>query len=403
MLDPAMTDPGSDPRQRAEALEAAGAPADARVDAWLAVAEAEPCFRWRAAPGRAALERAITHMPVADRPDLDTRAALRRAELELAEDHLEAARALADLAAVTAGRADQRTHALLGRVVSARAALRDPELAAGAAGDLAAVAAEVAAAPEPTDRLLGVALGAQLAVAFGEQRLVALDLDGARHAYDQAESILREAPAGALPDARFLALQGTALTAQVMRSYGRAADRLRTIVRLVNAHGSPRDELEARMALGHTLTQLGKHADAVRHMDLARALATRAAGVDVRILAAQSAALAAVHGKSWGRALDRAYEALQLAGLEQRSLTSYVAAVSLIAQIHLAREQPSAAYLALVHAAAALRQRLGPQATVLVEVQIEELKRTMGAAKFEAMCEDILRTRADRDKLQPPE
>jgi hypothetical protein len=393
----------SDETRRAEALEAAGAPAAEQAEAWLAVAEAEPCFRWRAAPGRAALERAIAHMPVADRPDLDARAALRRAELELADDNLEAARALADLAAIAAGRAGQPTRALLARVVSARAALRDPELAAEAATELASVAAEVAAADAPDDRLLGTALGALLAVAFGEQLLVALDLDGAHRAYDRAETILGGAPAPALPDARFLALQGVALIAQVTRAYGRAADRLRAIVRLVNEHVSPRDELEARMALGHMLTQLGKHEDAVRHMDLARALAKEAAGVDERILAAQSAALAAVHGGSWGRALDRAFEALQLAGLEKRSLASYVAAVSLIAQIHLAREQPSEAYLALVYAAAALKQRLGPRAAVMIDAQIEELKRALGPEKFEAMCEDILRARAAREKLQPPE
>ena len=78
-------------------------------------------------------------------------------------------------------------------------------------------------------------------------------------------------------------------------------------------------------------------AEFLEHMDRARALSKDCAGVDERILATQSAALAALHGKSYGRALDRAYEALQLAGLEKRDLSSYIAAVSLISQIHLVR------------------------------------------------------------------
>jgi len=270
--------------------------------------------------------------------------------------------------------------------------------------DVEAIAAEVAATDDRGPGgapLLEIELGAQLAVAFGEQQLAALELDGARRAYDQAEEILREAPAPALPDARFLALQGAALTAQLARAFGRAADRLRSIVRLASTHAAPRDELEARMALGHMLTQLGKHDEAMRHLDLARALAKECAGVDERMLAAQSAALAALHGKSYGRALERAYEALKLAGLEKRDLIAYVAAVSLIAEIHLVRESPSEAYLALVYAAASVKQRLGPHATLLLDAQIEELKRSMGPARFEAMCEEIMRAREARKRPRP--
>lgn len=392
----------SDPRQRADALHASGAPPAEQAEAWLAVAEAEPCFRWRSAPARAALERAAALMPIADRPDLDARAALRRAALELADEEPAAARQLADLATVAAQRAGDQTRALLARIQSARAALRLPDLVESGGIELQTIATEVAATDDegPSDRLLGIELGALLAIAFGEQQLTALEIDGARRSYDKAEELLRAAPARELIDARFLALQGTALAAQLTRSFGRAADRLRSIVRLVNAHVAQRDELEARMALGHMLTQLGNHADAVRHLDLARALAKECAGVDERLLATQSAALAALHGKSYGRALDRAYEALKLAGLEKRSLTSYIAVVSLIAQIHLVRDNPSQAYLALVYASASVKQRLGPHATIMLDAQIEELKRSMGPERFEAMCEEIVRAREARERLE---
>ncbi len=390
-------------RERAEALVRVDAPPADQADAWLAVAESEPCFRWRSAPARDALDRAAALLPLHDRHDLDARAALRRAALELADEDPASARQLADLATVAAQRAGDRTRATLARIIAARAALRDPALVGGAAGELEAIAAEIAASDDREaggSQLLAIEMGAQLMIASGEQQLVALDLEAARRAYDQAESILREAPAGALLDARFLALQGTALTAQLTRAFGRAADRLRTIVRLTNSHVAQRDELEARMALGHMLTQLGKHDEAVRHLDLARALAKASATVDERMLAAQSAALAALHGKSYGRALDRAYEALKLAGLEKRELRSYSSAVTLIAQIHLARENPSEAYLALVYAAASVKQRLGPHATVLFDAQIDELKRAMGPVKFEAMCEEIIAARAARQRLE---
>jgi tetratricopeptide (TPR) repeat protein len=304
---------------------------------------------------------------------------------------------------VAAERAGDPTRALLARVISARAAQRDPEEAASAAIELEGVAEQLAASGDdgPSgDRLLALELGAQLAIASGEQQLIALDPERARAAYDQAEGIVAEAPADALPDARFLALQGSALTAQLTRSFGRAADRLRSIVRLVSTHGAPRDELEARMGLGHMLIQLGKYDDAVRHMDLARSLAKDSGTVDERLLASQSAALAALHGKRYGRALDRAYEALEVAGLEKRSLPSYTAVVSLIAQIHLARGNPSEAYLTLLYAAASVKQRLGPQATLLFDVQIEELKRGLGPEKFDAMCEEIMRARAARERLE---
>ncbi|HMG55975.1 MAG TPA: hypothetical protein VK601_20895, partial [Kofleriaceae bacterium] len=266
-------------------------------------------------------------------------------------------------------------------------------------GELEAVAAEVAAArDEPADRMLGIELGAQLMIASGEQLFTALDLDGARVAYDRAETILREVPPAALVDARFQALQGTALVAQVTRAFGRAAERLQSIVRLIHAHASPRDELEARISLGHMLTQLGKHEEAARHMELARMLARHAAGVDDQLLATQSAALAALHGKSYGRALDRAYEALELAGRDKRDLASYVAVVSLISLIHQARDSPSDAYLTLVYAAASVRQRLGAHAAIAFEAQIAELKTAMGAERFEAMCEAIVRAREARER-----
>lgn len=392
----------SDLRERAEALHAAGAAPAEQADAWLAVAESEPCFRWRDAPARDALERAGTLLPIAERPDLDARAALRRASVELAVENIAAARQLADVATVAAERAGDRTRALLARVISARAALRDAEQTAAATSELETLATEIAATDERGpggDRLLAIELGAQMSIAFGEQQLAVLEVAGARRAFDHAEDILREAPARELPDARVLALQGTVLAAQITRSFGRAADRLRAIVRIVNSHVSPRDELDARMALGHMLTQLGKHTDAVRQMDLARALAKECAGVDERMLATQSAALAALHGKSYGRALDRAYEALALAGLEKRDLVSYVAAVSLIAQIHLVRGVPSEAYLALLYASASVKQRLGAHAAIMLDAQIEEMKRAMGPAKFEAMCEDIMRARQERERL----
>ncbi|MEJ7600929.1 MAG: hypothetical protein WKG01_23690 [Kofleriaceae bacterium] len=373
-----------------------------QAEAWIAAAEGEPCFRWRSAPARDALEKAIVLMPIADRPDLDARAALRRAELELTDGETTTARTLADVATVICDRAGDRMRSLLARVISSRAALRDPDPAVSATAELATIASELASIEdEPgADKLIAIALAAQLAIGSAEQALGVLDLDGARGAYDHAETILREAPAAALADARFLALQGTALTAQTTRSFGRAADRLRTIVRLVRTHGSPRDELDARMALGHMLTLLGKHEDAVRHLDLARALAKAAAGVDEQLLATQSAALAAVHGKSYGRALDRAYEALKLAGLEKRDVASYLGVVSLIAQIHLAREAPSEAYLALVYGAAALKQRIGSTAGLMLEVQIEEMKKAMGPEKFETMCEQIIRAREARARLE---
>lgn len=375
------------------------------VDAagWLEQAESEPCFRYRMEPVRDALAHAAALITAGIDPTLDARIALRRAMVELADEQPAAARELADLATVAAERAGDRTRVLLARIVSARAALRIPELQAHAASELETIASEVTSADEPTDRLLGTELGAQLAIAMGEQLFASVDLSGARRAFGQAEDLLQGAPARALADTRFQALQGTALAAQVSRSFGRAADRMRSLLRLVTSYGSPRDELEARMALGHMLTQLGKHDDAVKHMDRARALAKDCAGVDERILATQSAALAALHGKSYGRALDRAYEALQLAGLEKRDLSSYIAAVSLISQIHLVRGNHSEAYLALVYASASLKQRLGPQATVLVDAQTEELKRSMGPAKFEAMCEGILRARQARESLERPD
>lgn len=381
-----------------------GAPPTYQVEAWIAVAESEPYFRWRTTPAREALDRAAALMPLNDRPDLDARAALRRAMVELADEENVLARELADVATVAADRAGDRTRSTIARIISARAALRDPAQVQSASSELEAIASDVAASDDRGmggGRLLAIEMGAQLMIASGEQQLAALDLEGARRAYDQAETILREAPAKTLIDARFQALQGTALIAQLGRAFGRAADRLRSIVRLANAYVAQRDELEARMALGHMLTQLGKHDEAVRHLDLARALAKESATVDEQMLAAQSAALSALHGKSYGRALDRAYEALKLAGLEKRSLNSYIGAVTLIAQIHLVRENPSEAYLALVYAAASVKQRFGEQATVMFDAQIDELKREMGPAKFEAMCEEIVAAREARDRLDP--
>ena len=387
-----------DARQRAEALHAANAPHAEQADAWISLAEAEPSFRWRSGAAREALERAIVLMPIAARPDLDARAALRRARLELADENLSAARTLADVATVIAQRAGDVTRARLARTIAARAALRDPETAVTAGSELETIAEEIVAESddEPADRMLAIELGVELTIGHAEQHLAALQLDEARRTYDRAETLLREVTAGELPDLRFLALQGTALTAQITRSFGRAADRLRSIVRLVNGHVSPRDELDARMALGHMLTQLGNHEEAVRHQDLARALAIAHAGVDERLLATQSAAMAALHGKSYGRALDRAYEALRLAGLEKRDVSAYLAVVSLIAQIHLARNNPSEAYLALLYGAASVKQRLGPFAAILLEAQIEEMKRSMGATAFEAMCVEIMRAREAR-------
>jgi hypothetical protein len=370
----------------------------------LASAEAEPCFRWRLEPARAALDRAAALLPIEGRADLDARAALRRAVIELAAEEPEAARSFADLATVAARRALDPLRALMARVISARAALRVPELAEAGTIELDAIAEELEVAEDaapPGELDVGIELGALLAIAFAERHLGALELEAAREAYDDAEDLLRGAGAKALPDTRFLALQGTALVAQLTRSFGRAADRLRTLVRLVHGHVSPRDELEARMALGHMLSQLGKHADAVRHMDLARKLAKDSGTVDELFLATQSAALAALHAGSYGRALDRAYEALQLAGLEKRDLFSYVSVVSLIAQINLVRGSDAEAYLALLYASASVKQRIGPQATVMLEAQIEELKARMGPEKFERMCQEILRARAERAKLEP--
>jgi len=381
-------------RARAEASDPASAPG-VRAEVWLELAELEPAFKHRGAEAARALDRATALLATESDPARELRAALRGAQLALIADDAARARELAELALVCARRADDVAAGLAADALLLRARLLAGELDA-CREQLQALARELLQQVTPAPPLQQVSASRaelQLALAAAELHLVDGDFAAAAERYQSALDALPRRGRDALVDEEFQALQGVALTAQLGRRPGRAAEHLRRLLELTVRYQAARDELDARLALGNTLVSLGKLPEARRQLDRARALAGTAGGVDERLLAASSAALAALHARDFAVALDRAYEALRHAGRGKRDVTAYVAAISLIASIHVARENFAEAYLALANGAAALRHVVGPVAAALLEVEVDALREQLGHDRFEQMCADILAQR----------
>jgi|GEM_PF-2123467 len=362
----------------------------------VAIAEQEPLLGHRVEAVRAALHAAGAAIDGQGDPTLEARLLLRLASVKMVELDWEAA----DQALSSAGDRLGREGALM-FVVAARAcrvALRrgDHEVA-GATLRLAAThVAQIADPKDPTWRTALV----ELTLGVGE---VAVNQEpGDPEPFDALRELVDELRRDeAWTDAVFTARQLIATDALARGDAPTAANTLRDVVKTAQEHGSPADEVEARLARAAALSGRGdlagaEEADRVVQIARDRALEHGLTDLHVAALIGQ-AGLMSQRGKTAG-ALDRCIEVAKI-GVSGGNLGRYLAAVGLMSTIYQNHGDFPSAYRTIAESYHALREVQGETVKPMFTPLLDTLRDRMGGERFAKMIDDVSRARRLADEL----
>ena len=374
------------------------ADADPSMRGELAVrlAEEEPLFGHRGEVVRALVHAAGPAVEAAGDPALEARLLMRLAAIKMVELDWAAADAVLSSAGERIGRDGPLMFAIAAR--SCRVGIRRGSRET-AGRTLAGAAAHVAELADPRQWPWRLAL-AELTLGLAEDAVH--DEPGDPTPFDNLKDLvddLRHDPRWV--DAVFTAPQLLATDALARGDAATAANQLREVVKLAADHGSPADEIEARIARASALAARGdqagaEEADRVIQIACDRALEHGLTDLHVAALIGQ-AGLMSQRGKTAG-ALDRCIEIARI-GADGGNLGRYVSAVGLMSQIYQNHGDFPSAYRTIAESYHALRAVQGDQVKPMFERLLEPLRDRMGRDRFAKMIDDVSRARRLADEL----
>lgn len=378
-------------RQEIAAVEPSSRAAAAveRIESW-------PIFGHRMGVVRDAIHVAAAEVERAGTPELEARLLLRLAAVQMAELDWDAA----DRTLASAGDRLGREGPLMFLVAarSCRVALRrgDHAIAGATLRQAAAHVARLADRDDPRWRRVLVELTLGIGeVAVNDEPGDPAPFDALRELVDE----LRAEPAWI--DAVYTARQLLATDALARGDAATAAKELREVVRAAQDHGSPADEIEARLARAAALSGRGdragmEEAEVVVQIARDRALEHGLPDLHVAALIAQ-AGLMSQRGKTAG-ALDRCIE-IARSGAAEGNLGRYIAAVGLMATIYQNHGDFPSAYRTIAESYHALREVQGETVKPMFTPLLETLRDRMGNERFAKMIDDVSRARRLADEL----
>ncbi len=362
-------------------------------------AEHEPLLGHRIAPVRAAIDAAAAMLDQVPVPALRARVMLRLASVKLAEQDYEGA----DQALEAVGRhvPDHVELRFLCGVRACRVALRRGAEPRRIARETLLAVAERLDAFETTGPAWD-AVTTEVALAIAE--LALHDEEPDPTAFEPIAAIT----AGFAADLRHAdtVFAGDQLVAAFAIQTGepeRAARALRDAVRTAKAAGSPRDEIESRLALASVLAAIGTPlaleeaahaAQAARDHALAHGLTDLAAAT----LVAQAGVLAA-SGKT-ATAIDRVLELATLA-VEKRDVTQYVSAVAIMAELYAKTGDYVSAFRTIAESHRALATATKGDPTELFRPLLARLRDQIGAERLDKIAADVARANELAAQIAP--
>ncbi len=372
-----------------------------RAEAAVRLAEDEPLLGHRIERVRAAIHAAGPHVEAVGDATLEARLLFRLAAVKLVETDWDAADSVLSSAGERIGRDGALMFAIAAR--SCRVGIRRGNRAV-AGPTLVGAARHVDHLANPKDPHWQLAL-AELTVGLAEDAVH--DEPGDPAPFDHLKQLvdeLRHDPRWV--DTVYTARQLLATDALARGDAATAANHLREVVKVAHEHGSPADEVEARIARAAALSTRGdlaggEEADRVIQIAVDRALEHGLTDLHVAALVGQ-AGLMSQHGRTAG-ALDRCLEIARIAAAggdgKLPNLGRYIAAVGLMSQIYQNHGDFPSAYRTVAESYHALRQVQGDSVKPMFERLLEPLRDRMGRDRFNKMIEDVSRARRLADEL----
>jgi len=360
---------------------------EAAATAAVEHAEREPLLGHRIAPVRAAIDAAAPLLDAVPSPQLRARLMLRLASVKLAEQDYEGA----DQALEAVGRhvPDDTTLRFLAGVRSCRVAIRRNAQTRKLARDtLLNVAARLDAFDTNTPAWDGVTTEVALAIA----ELALHDDEPDPSAFEPIGEIV-----GGLTgnprhtDTAFAGHQLIAAFALQTADAERAARALRAAVQLAKDAGSPRDEIESRLAFASALVATEDRLrldEAIRTVQIARdrALEYELDDLHQAALVAQAGVLSAA-GKTAG-AIDRVLELARLAVAKQ-DVPQYVGAVAIMAELYAKTGDHVSAFRTIAESHRALAEATNSDPTPLFRPLLARLRDRIGADRLDRITREV--------------
>ena len=350
-------------------------------------AEREPLLEHRVVPVRAAIDAAAAILDHVVAPALRARLMLRLASVKMAEQDYEGA----DQALDAVGRHvpdDAATRFLCGVRACRVAIRRGPEARDGARQMLLAVADRLDAFETVGPAWEGVTTEVALAIA----ELALHDDEPDPSAFEPIAAIARGHAADPRDaDTAFAGEQLVAAFALQTADPERAARALRSAVQIARAAGSPRDEIQARLALASVLaaqaTPLALE-EAARTAQLARdhALGHGLEDLASAALIAQAGLLAA-SGKT-AQAIDRVLE-LARGAVAQQDLHKYVSAVAVMAELYTKSGDHVSAFRTIAESHRALAEATNDDPIDLFRPLLARLRDHIGPERLDEIAANV--------------
>jgi tetratricopeptide (TPR) repeat protein len=350
-------------------------------------AEREPLLGSRIAAVRAAIDAAAPLLDQLPVPQLRARILLRLASVKLAEQDYEGADQA--LEAVARHVPDDTTLRFLCGVRACRVAIRrNAETRKLARDTLLNVAARLDAFETNAPAWDGVTTEVALAIA----ELALHDDEPDPSAFEPIAQIVN----GLTGDPRHA---DTAFTGHlVLGAFAlqtadpeRAVRSLRAAVQLAKDAGSPRDEVEARLALASALVatdSLIALDEALRTVQVARdrTLEHQLADLHQATLVAQAGVLSAA-GKTAG-AIDRVLELARIAVAKQ-DVPQYVGAVAIMAELYAKTGDHVSAFRTIAESHAALAAATNSDTTALFRPLLQRLRERIGGERLDRIAREV--------------
>ncbi len=362
-------------------------------------AEREPLLGHRIAPVRAAIDAAAAALDLVPVPALRARVMLRLASVKLAEQDYEGA----DEALEAVGRyvPDHVELRFLCGVRACRVALRRGAEPRRVARETLLAVAERLDAFETTGPAWD-AVTTEVALAIAELAL-----------HDEEPDPTAFEPIAALTagfatdphrvDVVFAGDQLVAAFAIQTADPERAAKALRNAVRIAKAVGSPRDEIESRIALASILAAIGtpialEEAASTAQLARDRALEHELVDLAAATLIAQAGVLAAT-GKT-ANAIDRVLELAQLA-VAKGDVRQYVSAVAIMAELYAKTGDHVSAFRTIAESHRALADATKGDPTELFRPLLARLRDQIGAARLDKIAADVAKANELAAQIAP--
>ena len=347
-------------------------------------AEREPLLGARIAQVRAAIDAAAPLLDEVAVPQLRARILLRLASVKLAEQDYEGA----DQALEAVGRhvPDDTTLRFLCGVRSCRVAIRrNAETRKLARDTLLSVAARLDAFDTNQPAWDGVTTEVALAIA----ELALHDDEPDSSAFEPIAEIVKGHTIHA--DTAFAGHLLLSAFALQTADPERAVKSLRAAVQLAKDAGSPRDEVEARLALASALVatdSLIAFDEALRTVQLARdrTLEHQLDDLHQAALVAQAGVLSAA-GKTAG-AIDRVLELARIAVAKQ-DVPQYVGAVAIMAELYAKTGDHVSAFRTIAESHAALSAATSTDTTALFRPLLQRLRERVGAERLDRIAREV--------------